>query len=164
MNVIPNENANFDSEFFEFDDFGSISYSLITVLLAWTHKKVYINMTSINVKKRETGKLHRRCQTSDEKIKILDEVKKRKLSCRAIAEEFKIGKAQAVNVVKNETKLRGDFGNFQGKGSKHIKRENYRKFKLINDILYSWFKKFEASGIYVNESLLKEEAISIKQS
>ena len=58
----------------------------------------------------------------------MDEVKKRKLSCRAIAEEFKIGKTQAVNVVKNEANL-----------EKHIKRENHQKFKLINDILYSWF-------------------------
>ena len=49
-------------------------------------------MASINSKKREAGKLNKRCLTLDEKIKISDEVKKRKLSCRAIAEEFKIGK------------------------------------------------------------------------
>ena len=81
-------------------------------------------MASINSKKREAGKLNKRCLTLDEKIKIFDEVKKRKLNCRAIAEEFKIGKTQAANVVKNEAKLR-EYANFQCKGCKHIKRENH---------------------------------------
>ena len=121
-------------------------------------------MASINSKKREAGKWNKRCLTLDEKIKILDGVKKRKLSCRVIAEEFKIGKTQAANVVKNEAKLREEYANFQGKGLKHIKRENHQKFKPINDILYSWFKKCESSGIYINAPLLKEEAMSIKQS
>ena len=117
-------------------------------------------MASINSKKREGGNLNKQCLTLDEKIKILDEVKKRKLSCRAIAEEFKIGKTQAANAVKNEAKLREEYENFQGKG----KRENHQKFKPINDILYSWIKKCESSGIYVNGHLLKEETMSIKQS
>ena len=97
-------------------------------------------------------------------MKILDEVKKRKLSCRAITEEFKIGKTKGVNVVKNYPKLREEFENFKGKGFNHIKRENHQKFKPINDIFCSWFKKFEASGIYVNGPLLKEEPINITQS
>ena len=62
-------------------------------------------MASTNSKKREAGKLNKRCLTLDEKIKILDQVKKIKLSCRAIAEEFKIGKTQAANVVKNEIRM-----------------------------------------------------------
>ena len=70
----------------------------------------------------------------------MDEVKKIKLSCRAIAKEFKIGKTQAANVVKNEAKLREEFGNFQGKSFKHIKRENHQKFKTFNDILYLGLK------------------------
>ena len=44
------------------------------------------------------------------------------------------------------------------------KRENHQKFKPINDIFYFWFKKFEASYIYVNGPLLKEEPINITQS
>ena len=105
MNVIPNENTNSAFKFSEFECFGSISHSIIRVLLACKHKNVYINMTSINSKKREAGKLNQLCLTLDEKIKILDAVKKRKLSCRAIAEEFKIGKIQTTNVVNNEAKL-----------------------------------------------------------
>ena len=66
--------------------------------------------------------------------------------------------------MKNEAKLREEYANFQGKGFKHIKRENHQKSKPINDILYSWFKKCESSGIYVNGPLLKEESMSIKQS
>ena len=122
MNVVLNENTNFVFEFSEFECFGSISHSLITVLLAWTHKKVYINTSSINSKKTEADKLNKRCLTLDEKIKILHEVKIRKLGCRAITEEFKIGKTQAANVVKNEAKLREEFENFQGKEFKHQKR------------------------------------------
>ena len=47
-------------------------------------------MASISSKKREAGKLNKRCLILDEKIKILDVVKKRKISCREIAEQFKI--------------------------------------------------------------------------
>ena len=81
-----------------------------------------------------------------------------------IAKEFKIGKTQAANVLKNERTLREEFANFQGKGFKNINRRSHQKFKAINDILYSWFKKCEASGICLNGPLLKEEAMNIKQS
>ena len=106
--------------------------------------------------KRESGKLNKQCLTLDEKVNIL--------SCRVIAKEFKIGKTQAANVLKNERTLREEFANFQGKGFKNINRRSHQKFKAINDILYSWFKKCEASGIYFNGLLLKEEAMNIKQS
>ena len=68
--------------------------------------------------------------------------------------------------MKNEAKLRKEFENFQGKALnlKHIKRENHRKFKPINAILYSWFKKYEGSGIYLSGPSLKEETTNIKQS
>ena len=46
-----------------------------------------------------------------------------------------------------------------GKGFEHIKREI-----TINEILYFWFKKCEASRIYVNGTLFKKEAMYIKQS
>ena len=56
INVIPNENTNFvfefsEFEFSEFECFGSVSHSLIiSVLLAWAHKNVYINMACISAK------------------------------------------------------------------------------------------------------------------
>ena len=53
---------------------------------------------------------------------------------------------------------------FKAKAKRDIKRENHQIFKPINDILYSWFKKCEASGIYINGHLLKEEAMNITQS
>ena len=81
-----------------------------------------------------------------------------------IAKEFKIGKTQAANVLKNERTLREEFANFQDNGFKNINRRSHQKFKAINDILYSWFKKCEASGICLNGPLLKEEAMNIKQS
>ena len=64
--------------------------------------------------------------------------------------------------MKNEAKLKEKFENFQSKGFKHIKRENHQKFKPVNDIFYSWLKKCEASGIYINKPLLKVEAMNTK--
>ena len=113
--------------------------------------EVDINMASINMKECASGKLNKRCLTLDEKIKILDEAKKRKLSCRVIAKEFKIGKTQAANVSKHEQTLREEFANIQGKGFKHIKTGSHQ-----------WFKNCEASGIYLNGPLLNEETINIK--
>ena len=49
-------------------------------------------MTSISSKMRKAGKLNERCLTLDKKFKILDVVKKRKMSCREIAEQFKLVK------------------------------------------------------------------------
>lgn len=47
-------------------------------------------------------------------------------------EEFKIGKMHATNIIKHESQ-----GNFQGKGFKHIQRQNPQKYKVLNDFLYS---------------------------
>lgn len=121
-------------------------------------------MAPVDLKKQEAGKLNKRCLTLDEKIKILEENKKKKLSCRDISSKYKIGKTQAANILKNEQKLRKEYENFQGKGLKHISRQNHQKFKAINEVLYAWFRKCESSGIYVNGPLLKEEAMNIKQS
>ena len=82
----------------------------------------------------------------------------------SIPEGFKIRKSVAANVVNNEAKLRKEFENFQSKGCKHIKKRNHQKLKPINDMLYSWFKIYEASSFYIKGPLLKEEAINIKQS
>ena len=106
--------------------------------------------------------MNERCLTLDEKIKILDVIEKRKMSCREIAEQFKIGKTQAAIAVKNKASLRAEYENFQGKGLRHLKREKHQKYKAIKTILYKWFKKCEASGIYVSGSLLKEEVMNIK--
>ena len=56
--------------------------------------------------------------------------------------------------MKNEANFRYEFGNIK----------NISNYKPINDIIYSWFKTWEPSVIYVNGPLLKEEAMNIKQS
>ena len=139
-------------------------FESIVVFIIDGRSEVDITMASINVIKREPGKLNKRRLTVDGKIKILDEAKKRKLSCRVIAKELKVGKTQINNVFKTEQTLREEFANFQGKGFKHTDSRSHQQFKAINDILYSWFKKCEASSIYLNKPLLKEEAMNIKQS
>ena len=98
-------------------------------------------MPSINSKKREAGKLKKQCLTLEENIKKLGEIKKRKLSCRAISKKFKVGKTQVVNVVKNEAKLREGFENFQGKGFNRIKRENHQNSNLVKTFFIFGLKK-----------------------
>ena len=51
---------------------------------------------------------------------------------------------------------------FEEKASNTLKCKNHQKYKDINTILYKWFKKCEASGIYISGPLLKEEAMNIK--
>ena len=50
-------------------------------------------------------------------------LKKRKRSCRAIAEAFKIRKTQAANVVKNEADLREEFENLLLKNEVKLREE-----------------------------------------
>ena len=111
--------------------------------------------------------MNKRCLTLDEKIKILDEVKKRKLSCRAIAEEFKIGKTQTANVVKNEAKLREEYENFQGKGFKHIKSENHQSLNLpeLDDFKTSegWLDKWKLSH-GIKEKQISGESLDVSQT
>ena len=73
-------------------------------------------MASVSSRNRETGKLNKRCLILDGKIEILDVVKKRKMGCRELVEQFKIGTTQATSVVKNEARSRAEYKNFQGKG------------------------------------------------
>ena len=61
---------------------------------------------------------------------MLDVVKKSKTNCREIAEQFKMVKTHAANVVKNEARLRAEYENFQGKDFKHLKRENHQNTRL----------------------------------
>lgn len=84
------------------------------------------------------------------------------MSCREIAEQFKIGKTQAPNVVKNKACARTEYKNLHGKDFKNLKRENHQKYKAINTICYNWFKKYKTSKIYVSRPLLKGEAMHIK--
>ena len=74
----------------------------------------------------------------------------------------KIGKTLAANIIKHEAQLRSVY-KFQGKDFKHIQRHNHQKYKAINDILYSKFKKRGSSSIDVNGPLLKEDVINIKE-
>ena len=63
-------------------------------------------------KKREAGKLNKHCLTLDEKIKILDEKKKKKMSYRVISKTYGIEKIQAANILKEEERLRMEYENF----------------------------------------------------
>lgn len=82
---------------------------------------------------------------------------------KEIGEEFKLGKKQAINLWL-KARLRAEYEHFQGKGFKDIQRANPQKYKIINHIHYSWYKKCQSSGNCVNGLILKEEALKIKSS
>ena len=63
-----------------------------------------------------------------------------------------------------KARLRANYKNFQGKGFKNTQRANHQKYKVIKDILYSWYKKCQVSDNYVNGPILKEEAMKMKSS
>ena len=67
-------------------------YNLVpSYFFSLRHLKTAV-MTSISSNNRAAGKLSKHCLSLEQKIKILDENKKRKRkSCREIVEEFKIG-------------------------------------------------------------------------
>ena len=91
--------------------------SIVVFITDGGSEEVDISMASIKVKKRESGKLNKRCLTLDEKIKILDEAKKRKMSCRVIAKEFNIGKTQAANTWKMNERSEKSLQTSKARGS-----------------------------------------------
>ena len=52
------------------------------------------------------------------------------MSCREIAEKFKMGETQATNVVKNEASLRAEVRTFKEKVSKISKEKTIKNTKL----------------------------------
>ena len=82
-----------------------------------------------------------------------------KLGCRKLADVLKIGKTAANNILKNKQMLREQYEHFHDKTKK---RSRLGKYKVINDILYEWYQKCCSSKFYPNGSLLKGEAMEIK--
>ena len=69
-------------------------------------------------------------------------------------------KDAAVNILKNEKKIREQYKLFH---EKFRKRNRPGKYQLINAILYEWYQKCCACNIYPNGPMLKEEALKIKE-
>ena len=105
------------------------------------------------------GSLTKKTLTLEGKIKLLDVNKKRKQSCRQLAEIISISKTGAANIIKNEASICKECEGFKG----YLKRKRKGQFNDINEILYKWFKKCGAANIYPDGPLLKEEAMVIKK-
>ena len=107
------------------------------------------------------GSLEKKTLTLQEKIKFLDYAEaNEKLGSRKLADVFKIGKTAANNILKNKQMLREQYEQYEHDKTK--KRSRSGKYKVINDILYEWYKKCCSSDFYSNGPLLKEEAMEIK--
>ena len=108
------------------------------------------------------GKLSKKTLSLDEKVKFLDFAKGNpNFGCRKLAEIFKIGKTAAANILKEEKSIRSQHELFREKSKKRNRPGKYQK---INDILYLRYQRSCASNIYPNGSILKEEAMAIKES
>ena len=113
-------------------------------------------------KHRLAGFLCKKTLTFERKIKLLDSnnnKKKRKRSCRQLAEQFNIGKTAAAQIIKNEASIRKEYELFKGK----LKRKRKGQFHDNNEILYVWSQKCCTANIYPDGPMLKEEAIEIKK-
>ena len=96
----------------------------------------------------------------EDKIRILDYASKNpKKSCRDIATEFSIGKTAAANVLKQSKDIRKEYELFKG----NAKTSRVATYSVINEILYKWYGKCCAAGIYPFGRMLQEEALKIKE-
>ena len=113
--------------------------------------------------KKSTAEKHRTL-TLKEKIDFLDFKKANpELGIRALTKDFRpqIGKTQAYMILKKEESIRQDIDTFTAKAKKRNRSGKYNK---INEILYRWYKKCDASGIFPSGAMLQEEAMLIKEA
>ena len=81
----------------------------------------------------------------EEKIKILNYSNENpKIGCREIAAQFQVDKTATSSVLKDGKKLRKEFDFFKG----NCKTKSAGQFSLINEILYKWYGRCCAAGIY----------------
>ena len=81
------------------------------------------------------------------------------MGCRKITEHFSVGKTAVSNILKDGKNLRKDFKFFKG----NYKKRRHGKYHVINEILYSWYRKYTSTNIYLEGPLLQEEATEIKR-
>ena len=97
----------------------------------------------------------------NDKIKILNYASENpKKGCRDIANQFQIGKTAAATILRDGKKLRKEYEFFKG----DCKTKGTGQFMVINEILYKWYGKCCAAGVYPFGSMLQEEALKIKES
>ena len=97
----------------------------------------------------------------NDKIKILNYASENpKKGCREIVNQFQIGKTAAATILRDGKKLRKEYEFFKG----DCKTKRTGQFMVINEILYKWYGKCCAAGIYPFGSMLQEESLKIKES
>ena len=100
--------------------------------------KISVSIKMSLSKKALSGRLQKKTLTLHEKVKVLNYKKEHpKLSCRDVAESFKIGKTAAATIIRNEVKRRKDYASFQG----NTKRNRHGKYHILNEALYTWYTK-----------------------
>ena len=81
----------------------------------------------------------------NDKIKILNYASENpKKGCRDIANQFQIGKTAATTILREGKKLRKEYEFFKD----DCKTKRTGQFMVINEILYKWYRKCCAAGIY----------------
>ena len=85
---------------------------------------------------------------------LLDSNKKRKQSCRQLAEQFNIEKTAAAKIIKNEASIRKEYKLFKG----NLQRKRKEQFHDINEILHTWFVNCCTANVYPDGPMLREEA------
>ena len=111
-------------------------------------------------KQQIADKLANKSLSLDVKFKVLDFANGNPtLGCRKLAEIFKIRKTTATNIIK-EKNIHSEHELFHEKSKKRNCPAKYRK---MYEILHEWYQRCNASNIYSNGPMLKEEAKTIKE-
>ena len=112
-------------------------------------------------KQKLVARMKRTRLSLNDKIKILKYASENpKKGCRDIANQFQIGKTAAATILRDGKKLRKEYEFFKG----DCKTKRTGQFMVTNEILYKWYGKCCAAGIYPFGSMLQEEALKIKES
>ncbi|CAH1375300.1 unnamed protein product, partial [Tenebrio molitor] len=100
--------------------------------------------------------------TLKEKVDIIKASEQDKLSTRALAAKYKIGKTQASEILKNKKELLDRF-------IKHGNEQSRRSFPkspglIIDNAVFEWFCRARAAYIPISGPLIREKALEVAQN
>ncbi|CAF2001740.1 unnamed protein product [Rotaria magnacalcarata] len=105
---------------------------------------------------------HRKALTLEEKIALIkDNQNAHGLSVRELADNYKISKSSAANILRRSEELLADYSSNCNKGIKRkLKDENRQK---IDELVFEWFTQQRAKQIPISGPILQETARQVAE-
>lgn len=104
----------------------------------------------------------RKWLTLEEKVQVIDEFEKTKMSHRQLAEKFAVGKTQIATILKDKEGIYKSWreNGFSEKSKKRLKTEAFE----IDSVLYDWYCAARQKKIPVSGPILQEKALEIAKN